>query len=279
MKHLSPNGALRSLRGLLFLSLAGSLALLTACGKQGVPASAGSAAAQQPAPSQQTLVDSDGQPVVETRETLGPDFDDAVTQAPRPDDQDGVASDVTDALVEVGAKVGYQLPDFNEKWGLTRSVYDKAVTFMDLHAREFSNQRYVAILDMNKHSSKRRFFLFDLVSGKMETHNVAHGSGSDPGATGYARYFSNAGNSDKTSIGAYKTVGTYVGKHGLQMRLDGLESTNDRALSRGIVLHGASYVSDGGHAGRSWGCPAVDPRAIKSLISRLKGGALFLIWK
>ncbi|MGZ3739673.1 MAG: murein L,D-transpeptidase catalytic domain family protein, partial [Bdellovibrionota bacterium] len=140
-------------------------------------------------------------------------------------------------------------------------------------------KRYVILIDMNRHSSVRRFYLFDLVSGKVERHNVAHGAGSDPRASGYAKFFSNVSGSDETALGAYRTASTYLGIHGLQLRLDGLENTNSRARDRGIVLHGANYVADGTRAGRSWGCPALDPHVSTSVINRVKGGAMLLIWK
>jgi hypothetical protein len=257
------------------LGLLGAVSLLAACGRS-QPASAPLPAVAAPSPA---AVDSEGRPVVETQETLGPDFDDAVTMPPSPEEAQETSATIQDGVIDAGAKVGYVLPDFQASWGLSRAVYDKAVTYMDLHARSFTNQRYVALVDMSKHSSVKRLFVFDLDTGKIEKHNVAHGSGSDPHATGYAKLFSNVGSSQKTALGAYKTAGTYYGKHGLQLRLAGLESTNSNALARGIVLHGASYVSDGGHAGRSWGCPAVDQHVAVGLIGRVKGGALFLIWK
>ena len=62
------------------------------------------------------------------------------------------------------------------------------------------------------------------------------------------------------------------------MRLDGLSSTNSNARKRAIVVHPATYVSDSAsRAGRSWGCPALDPKVSKSVIDRIKGGSLMLI--
>ena len=87
---------------------------------------------------------------------------------------------------------------------------------------------------------------------------VAHGANS--GET-YASEFSNRVGSRQTSIGLFRTDETYYGRHGLSLRLSGLEpGFNDRARERAIVMHGASYVSDAvvstyGSLGRSWGCP------------------------
>jgi hypothetical protein len=159
---------------------------------------------------------------------------------------------------------GFELPAFEESWGLNRTAYDRAEEPM-AERGSFSNKRYVALVDMSHHSNDRRFFLFDLASGKLERHNLAHGSGSDPKSTGYARLFANTEDAEKTSLGAYKTAGVYHGKHGQQLRLEELDDSNSHALDRGIVLHGASYV--------------VDERVVASVIKRVKGGALLVIWK
>ena len=87
------------------LCLCFSLVLLTACGKQGgVPASA-PITAKSEAVSAQPAVDSEGNAVLETAETLGPDFDDAITQEPIEEDAT-VAGSLSGSLVEVGSKVG-----------------------------------------------------------------------------------------------------------------------------------------------------------------------------
>ena len=148
------------------------------------------------------------------------------------------------------------------------------------HGDNFRNQRYVLLVDMNQRSSKKRLYVFDLEQGTLERHNVAHGKGSDPKATGFAKLFSNQEDSDKTSLGAYATEDAYDGEHGTELHLEGLEPTNSRARERNIVLHGASYVEDGNkEAGRSWGCPAVDLHVVKDLIGQVKDGAMLLIWK
>jgi hypothetical protein len=246
--------------------------LLAACGKPGmVPASA---PAQAVNATPVKFLDSEGKLASETRETVGPDFDDLIAAAPSANQ---VATPVPAVLPTTKVR-GYQLPQFENTWGLSRDVFDKAVRAM-ADGGKFSNQRYVALIDMGRHSNSRRFFLFDLHSGKVERHNVAHGTGSDPKATGFAKLFANKPDSEKTSLGIYRTAGVYKGKHGQQLRLQGLEPSNNEALDRGIVLHGASYVQDGQRAGRSWGCPAVDQHVVSSVINRMKGGALLLIWK
>jgi len=70
-----------------------------------------------------------------------------------------------------------------------------------------------------------------------------------------------------------------VGEHGRSLRLAGLEpGFNDHAAARGIVIHGADYVSTDtaaklGRLGRSWGCPALSPAVVEPVIDRIAGGS------
>jgi hypothetical protein len=58
---------------------------------------------------------------------------------------------------------------------------------------------------------------------------------------------------------------------------------NDNAFERGIVVHGAPYVSDAfvnaqGYSGRSQGCPAVPVQTSKPLINTIKNGSCMFIY-
>jgi hypothetical protein len=93
-----------------------------------------------------------------------------------------------------------------------------------------------------------------------------------------ATFFSNTMGSKMSSLGVYHTQATYNGKYGYSLRLLGQESTNSNAFERAIVMHPAIYVSDSeGRAGRSWGCPALDPKISVAVISKIKEGSLLLI--
>jgi len=171
-----------------------------------------------------------------------------------------------------------RFPAFNSAWGLKRAIYDKAVSFYERNRAAIPNPRYATLIDFSKRSSQKRLFLFDLSTGSVERRLVSHGKNSDPDDDGYATKFSNVPNSLMSSLGFYYTLATYEGSHGYSLRLKGLESSNDNAEERAIVMHPADYVSEsGGRAGRSWGCPAVDPAYSKSLIDRVRNGSLLLI--
>jgi L,D-transpeptidase catalytic domain len=140
----------------------------------------------------------------------------------------------------------------------------------------------VTIIDYSKPSTERRLWVFDLAHTRvLFAELTAHGknSGDDQ-----AMRFSNAPDSLMTSLGVFLTGDTYVGKHGLSLRLEGLEKGfNDNCMARAIVIHAADYVSDAiasakGRIGRSWGCPAVRPEISRPLIQTLQGRTVVLAY-
>lgn len=139
----------------------------------------------------------------------------------------------------------------------------------------------LAIADFSQSSRNRRLYVIDFQLKKVLFNTyVAHGRNS---GEEFARKFSNVNSSYQSSLGFYRALDTYQGKHGLSLRLQGLEKNiNDLAQQRAIVMHGADYVSESfirqtGRLGRSLGCPAVSNADNKILIDLLKNGAgLFL---
>jgi hypothetical protein len=138
----------------------------------------------------------------------------------------------------------------------------------------------LTVIDFSRPSTQKRLWVYDLRSRALLFHeHVAHGRGS---GANRATAFSNVPESYQSSLGLFRTAEAYVGKHGLSLRLDGLErGINDRARERAIVIHGADYVNAAtaqaqGRLGRSLGCPAVRPEVVKPLINAVKeGGLLF----
>lgn len=152
---------------------------------------------------------------------------------------------------------------------------EKAKTYFEQNKSLFENQKYIVVIDYSKSSDSKRFHLIDTVTGKEESFLVAHGKGSDPNSTGLARMFGDEMNSHKTALGFFKTTDTYQGKHGYSLRLKGLSKTNRNALARAIVIHAAQYVDAARKfIGRSWGCPALEPKVARNVIDKIKGGAL-----
>jgi L,D-transpeptidase catalytic domain len=136
----------------------------------------------------------------------------------------------------------------------------------------------LTVIDFSRPSTAERMWVYDLRTRELLFKElVSHGRGS--GRTD-ATAFSNQPESNKSSLGLYRTAETYFGKHGYSLRLDGLEpGVNDRARDRGIVMHAADYVNGGaakaqGYLGRSLGCPAVRPEITRELIETVKDGGL-----
>jgi hypothetical protein len=140
----------------------------------------------------------------------------------------------------------------------------------------------LAVIDYSLASTERRLWVFDIVARKLLfAEYVAHGQGT---GENFARDFSNRDGSHQTSLGLFRTADTYNGKNGYSLKMVGLEpGTNDAAMSRAIVMHGAPYVNPSaakqqGRLGRSWGCPAVRPEVAQAVIDSLKNGQMIFAY-
>lgn len=162
---------------------------------------------------------------------------------------------------------------------------DAWINALAAHDRAWSlgltSKTVVAVIDYSLPSSDRRLWVVDLASGQtLAMEHVAHGSRS--GGV-WATTFSNRDGSNQSSLGAFVTANRYFGIRGLSLRLRGLEpGINDRALARGIVLHGTTGVSAErarqGRMGRTEGCPAVSVEAARRLIPLVEEGVLLYVW-
>ncbi len=126
------------------------------------------------------------------------------------------------------------------------------------------NAEYIFLVDMSLPSGKNRFFVYNLKKGTAEhAALVTHGVGSNKYDTDEPLQFSNMPYSFKTSVGKYKIGNAYHGRFGLAYKLYGLDSTNDKAYERAIVLHGHKQIPDTetfpGFIIVSAGCPTVSP--------------------
>lgn len=136
----------------------------------------------------------------------------------------------------------------------------------------------LTVIDYSLPSREPRLWVLDVAHGTVLARElVAHGRGSGDDV---AQRFSNRPNSYESSLGTFVTADTYEGKNGLSLRLDGLNAgLNDRAMERGIVMHGAWYVSEAmvrqqGRLGRSEGCPALSPAVAPRIIDMIRGGSV-----
>lgn len=146
------------------------------------------------------------------------------------------------------------------------------------------NTEYVFLVDMSIPSGKNRFFVYNLKKDAFEISSlVTHGVGSNKYDNDDPLEFSNMPYSLKTSIGKYKIGNSYYGRFGLAYKLHGLESTNDKAFERDIVLHAHARVPDKepfpGYIIVSSGCPTVSPTFLSTLDKYLKASNKpILLW-
>ncbi len=146
---------------------------------------------------------------------------------------------------------------------------------------ELLNKKYLTIVDMSLSSNTERFYVIDMETQQLVYKSlVAHGRNT---GEEFAYNFSNKQSSYQTSLGFYTTAETYDGKRGFSMKLDGLEYSNCNARDRGIIIHGADYVShkfieENGRLGRSLGCPSLPMDSFVEVVEMLKEGSCLFVY-
>lgn len=138
------------------------------------------------------------------------------------------------------------------------------------------------MIDFSKPSTEERLYVINLQEKELLfVSHVSHGKNS---GDVFATSFSNVNGSNQSSLGFFVTEGTYSGKGGYSLILDGLEQgINDKAKERSIVMHGSrnanpSIINKRGSLGRSLGCPAMPEAVTKPIINTLKDGAIVFIF-
>jgi hypothetical protein len=147
---------------------------------------------------------------------------------------------------------------------------------------------YFYYVDLGLDNRMARGYVFDmdelaLVEGPF---TVAHGTGSARARNGVPATFSNRPGSKASSLGLYLAEETYPFRGrsaggaytSVGLRLRGESGAfNDAARRRGIVVHGAPYVS-ARDAGRSEGCPAMEQQRARRLLPLLADGGVVFIF-
>jgi hypothetical protein len=139
---------------------------------------------------------------------------------------------------------------------------------------------FCILIDMNIHSGKNRMFIYDFINKKVERSSLcAHGCGKDNlKSTGEQPIFSNVEGSLLTSLGKYKIGIRAYSQWGINVhyKLHGLESTNNNAFKRIVVLHSHTPVPSFEMyplhmpMGWSFGCPVTDNTTMTYLDAKLK---------
>jgi hypothetical protein len=140
----------------------------------------------------------------------------------------------------------------------------------------------LTLVDFSLSSNVKRLWVIDVATNTVLYNSlVAHGRNT---GDEFANIFSNSNSSYKSSLGLYTTGEIYNGKHGMSLKLDGLEKgINDNARQRGVVIHSASYVSNSfikqnKRLGRSQGCPAIPEELLQEIIEIIKDKSCLFIY-
>lgn len=185
---------------------------------------------------------------------------------------------------EADAATGLYTTIHLEKFGLSQEALNYAWKGYQhlLQQNKISRTNYLSICDFSQPSGNKRLYIIDVKTGTLIINTyVAHGRNS---GNEYATKFSNTPESLQSSLGFYVTENTYIGEHGLSLRINGLDAGfNDKAMERSIVIHGAAYVDAararaGVFMGRSYGCPAVPEHESTKIINTIKNGTCLFIY-
>ena len=154
--------------------------------------------------------------------------------------------------------------------------------FNHLKEKGLIQKNILTIVDFSLSSKAKRLWVIDLDQNKVLFQTlVAHGRNT---GEEFAKIFSNQAESYKSSVGFYATAEIYNGKHGMSLKLDGLQKgLNDKARERAVVMHGADYVSESfikqnKRLGRSQGCPAVPVEMNQKIINVIKDKSCLFIY-
>lgn len=146
--------------------------------------------------------------------------------------------------------------------------------------RKGLNQEYCILVDMSKHSGKKRLFLWSFSEKRVVLSGLcSHGCGEAQWASDETKtspVFSNTPESHCSSLGKYK-----IGKRGysnwginVNYKLHGLEKSNSNAYKRIIVLHSWVDIPDKepypAGTPEGWGCPSVSNSVMRKLDAILK---------
>ena len=141
---------------------------------------------------------------------------------------------------------------------------------------------YAFLIDMNLHSGSNRFFVYSFSQKEIIQQGlVAHGNCGEAFLTG--RRYGNTPGCNCTSLGKYKIGNRYYGRFGVAYKLHGLDSTNNNAFKRFVVLHAHGCVPDAEVSPlpicQSNGCPTVSPAFLNTLATYIHNSKKpMLLW-
>ncbi|MEJ8844127.1 murein L,D-transpeptidase catalytic domain-containing protein [Lacibacter sp. H375] len=165
-----------------------------------------------------------------------------------------------------------------------KALHAKAVAARQFVKTSNYNQRICFLIDMKIRSGAKRFFVYDLKNNSvLQSGVVTHGRCNERWLIG--RKYGNEPGCGCTSLGKYKIGNAYMGRFGLAYKLHGLDSTNNNAFKRFVVLHAHDCVPENevwSDICQSDGCPTVSPGFLddlKAMINESKKPILLWIYE
>ncbi len=151
------------------------------------------------------------------------------------------------------------------------------------------NTDFCLLINLGIHSGLKRFFIYDFKKGcVIDSGMVSHGCGSMPWGCSFSKNSptcSNEADSHCSSLGKYKIGKRGISSWGIGINylLLGLDSSNNNALKRQIVLHSWDKIPNEetypSGIPEGWGCPATSDDFMRRLDFKLKSSSKpVLLW-
>lgn len=206
---------------------------------------------------------------------------------------DSVSTTTTEARSGVAARIDSAIHAFASAVGplsspkALESAFSSYFAYVTAHPNDVKKP-FLYFVDYGLPSTQPRGYIFDMkkLSVVEGPFTVAHGRGSSMSRYGIPTRFSNGFGSAMTSLGLYVAQELYrfTGHTGgaayssVGLRLQGVTpGYNDNARARGVVAHGAPYVS-ASKAGRSEGCPAMEEQRAERVLPELANGGMVYLF-
>lgn len=167
---------------------------------------------------------------------------------------------------------------------ISKDLTSRAEALYDFCQKGGYNTQVALMMDLKRHSGRRRFVVWDFQQKKaLYSFPASHGSGSASShvRSAYAEC-SNVDGSHLSSLGKCLVAERYEGHYGVAYRLDGLQESNSALRARNVVLHGWQYTTSlpifplptvG-----SWGCPVLSRRAMRIVDEILQREEKVVLW-
>ena len=170
------------------------------------------------------------------------------------------------------------------------SLFKKAAIAFAYCRKNKMDTTICLLADMKIHSGNFRFFVWNFqTKAIIDSGMLSHGCGKNPWSNTKSKdnpTFSNIDGSHLSSLGKYKILQRNYSDWGIHVNysLKGLESTNNNAQKRTIVLHSWEDVPETeiypNGTPEGWGCPAINNGFMKRLDKLLQNAKQpVLLWQ